>query len=203
MAESSREPSLLSDDPRGARDRVLDAAAQLFQERGFEGASMTLIARAARTTAPNLYTHFASKHALLREVLETMYQTFYNEMADCIAEGPPDEQLDSMVRSYVLMQLRDSGEERVFSYRVLIASLDDEAQRQTARVQREYLVLVRGILRRGVEDGLFVIDDVKMTAFVIISACEYVFTWYRSNGDLTPHDVADYYVAQVRRLVGR
>lgn len=55
---------------RGATsDRLLDAAEQLFAERGFEGASMRALARSARASLSSTNYHFGTKEALLEAVL--------------------------------------------------------------------------------------------------------------------------------------
>jgi AcrR family transcriptional regulator len=54
------------------RDRILDAAMQLFSEHGFRGTSVAAIERAAGLTpgAGGLYHHFRTKEAVLSEALE-------------------------------------------------------------------------------------------------------------------------------------
>jgi AcrR family transcriptional regulator len=47
------------------RTRVLDAAATLFQERGYEGASIAAIASGAGVAAETVYAGFGTKRALL------------------------------------------------------------------------------------------------------------------------------------------
>jgi AcrR family transcriptional regulator len=51
------------------RTRVLDAAAGLFQERGWEGASIAAIARSAGVSAETVYAGFGTKRALLGELV--------------------------------------------------------------------------------------------------------------------------------------
>jgi AcrR family transcriptional regulator len=51
-------------------ERILDAAEQLFAERGYEGASLREIARRAGIQQPGLYNHFDSKQQLYAAVLD-------------------------------------------------------------------------------------------------------------------------------------
>ena len=54
-----------------ARREVIErAAAELFAERGYDGASIDEIARRSGVTPPVLYDHFASKSDLYRRLLE-------------------------------------------------------------------------------------------------------------------------------------
>jgi AcrR family transcriptional regulator len=52
------------------RERILSAAAQVFAESGFTGASMPAIATRSGITAGAIYRHFASKAELLLEVVK-------------------------------------------------------------------------------------------------------------------------------------
>ena len=52
------------------RERVLDAAAELFQERGYEGTSVAAIAREARVSDETVYAGFGTKRALLGELVQ-------------------------------------------------------------------------------------------------------------------------------------
>lgn len=49
--------------------RIIQAALQLFSERGFESTSMDAIAQKARVSKPTLYNHWADKEALMLEVM--------------------------------------------------------------------------------------------------------------------------------------
>src|ERR1700677_1984946 len=49
--------------------RILDAARQVFLERGFEGASIDEIAEVARSGKPTIYARFRDKRALFAGVM--------------------------------------------------------------------------------------------------------------------------------------
>jgi|SRR5215472_10902572 len=51
--------------------RILDAARQVFLERGFDGASIDEIAEVARSGKPTIYARFRDKRALFTEVVTT------------------------------------------------------------------------------------------------------------------------------------
>ncbi len=51
------------------RGRVLEAAAKLFEERGYERASIAAIADEARVSQETVYAHFGNKRTLLGELV--------------------------------------------------------------------------------------------------------------------------------------
>jgi len=62
MAERRRDTSR-------KRESILDAAAQVFADEGYETTSMDRVADVARASKRTVYNHFPSKEALLRAVL--------------------------------------------------------------------------------------------------------------------------------------
>ena len=78
-----------------ARRRVIaDAAAELFAERGYRGASIDEIARRSGVTPPVLYEHFASKRELYRELLERHFAELREVWREHFAvEGPAEQRV--------------------------------------------------------------------------------------------------------------
>lgn len=76
MAGTERRRSRRRQQDRSAasRRRLVKAAASEFAARGFAGANVDRIARAARVNKAMIYYHFASKAALYREILRDMFE---------------------------------------------------------------------------------------------------------------------------------
>lgn len=82
----------------GTRERLLTAAAAEFAARGFAGASVDRIARAARVNKAMIYYHFTSKATLYREILRDMFAAVDSRVQATLASGIP---LDDKVRAFV------------------------------------------------------------------------------------------------------
>lgn len=67
---------------------ILDAAKRAFAEKGFDGASMQDIARAAGMSAGNFYRYFSSKNALVEAMVERDLAGVEQEFAAIL--GSPD-----------------------------------------------------------------------------------------------------------------
>ena len=74
------------------REVVADAAAELFAERGYRGASIEEIARRSGVTPPVVYEHFASKRDLYRELLERHFADLREVWYEHFAGDAPAEQ---------------------------------------------------------------------------------------------------------------
>ena len=69
------------------RAALLDAAARVFVERGFQGASVEVIAAEAGFTRGAFYSNFSTKEELFAELLQDRVYSIYRRMAEDAA-GP-------------------------------------------------------------------------------------------------------------------
>jgi AcrR family transcriptional regulator len=78
---------------RSKREAILDAALDLFAERGFHGTAVPLVAERARVGAGTLYRYFASKEALVNALYQREKGCFLSELVtDFPMDVPPREQ---------------------------------------------------------------------------------------------------------------
>ena len=61
-------------DPERTKRQVVDAAAKEFAQRGFDGATLSGIARRAKVSKQLLHHHFGSKEALFQEVHDKKFR---------------------------------------------------------------------------------------------------------------------------------
>lgn len=67
-------PTPISNKQADGRDRILDVAEALFQERGYTAVTMRDIAEAVGMRQASLYYHFPSKEELFVSVRERMFE---------------------------------------------------------------------------------------------------------------------------------
>ncbi len=134
------------------RDEILSTAAELFAARGFHGVSVADIGAACGISGPALYKHFASKDAVLAEMLVSISERLLEVGRERSASAAdPADAVRALVDWHVDFALRD---------RPLIVvqdrdweSLPDDAREQVRRLQREYVDLWADRLR-DVHSGL-------------------------------------------------
>ena len=86
-----------------SRDRLVKAAAAEFAARGFAGASIDRIARAARVNKAMIYYHFASKAALYREILRDMFEAVALRVTEAAQAGSdPDDKVRAFVEAIAI-----------------------------------------------------------------------------------------------------
>ena len=76
-------------DPRTARTvrRILDAAARMFGDEGYRGASMNAVAKAAGVSKSLLHYHFSSKEHLLLEAQRATFRQIHARFQDRFRRG--------------------------------------------------------------------------------------------------------------------
>jgi AcrR family transcriptional regulator len=88
-----------------SRERVLAAAMSAFAERGYEGASMSAIARDAGVTKSVIYDHFPSKADLHKALVEQQARALDTAVAVAV-EAKAGESADKRLRAGVDAYLR-------------------------------------------------------------------------------------------------
>jgi len=83
------------------RELILDAARQVFEAEGLDGASLRAIAAAAGYTPAALYFHFDSKEAIYAEVLRGSLARLGERVAAAVAEaGRPADRLRAAAMAF-------------------------------------------------------------------------------------------------------
>ncbi|MGV0807953.1 TetR/AcrR family transcriptional regulator [Mycolicibacterium setense] len=188
------------------RERVMQVALQLFLANGYAGTSLKAVADELGLSTPALYWYFPSKEDLYGSVIEQAMRDFLSYVRDAITDSDPVFKLSQLVRAHVTWQLQQSEVAQAFDLTMTIkgraAEIPESRLAPIRQMEHDYVDEVRSILREGVEQGVFAVDDYVTTAFAIITMCEYINTWYNPNGPLSVAAVANRYEGLVRKMVG-
>ena len=122
------------------REQILSTAAEMFAARGFHGVSVVELGAACGVTGPALYRHFASKDAMLAEMLVSISEELLEVGRERVAEsGSPREALRALVGWHIDFALDNKAlivvQDRDW------ASLPDDAREQVRSLQRRYVEL--------------------------------------------------------------
>lgn len=81
--------------------RILEAAAKVFIDKGYEGTNMTLIAEAAGIGRPALYYYYRTKDKIFGEIFGNLIKSFVPEILGIIQKDAPVEQrIEELVDAY-------------------------------------------------------------------------------------------------------
>jgi TetR/AcrR family transcriptional repressor of nem operon len=128
-------------------ERIVDAAAQLFRERGFDGVAVADLMKEVGLTHGGFYGHFSSKEELMAEAsVRALTQALerWSELAEHAHENP----LPALAEAYLSRAHRDDP-----GAGCLVAALGPEVSRQGPAVRRavtDYLRSACDLLARMV-----------------------------------------------------
>src|ERR1041385_1603419 len=112
------------------RERIVDAAAQLFRERGFEGIGVADLMKEAGLTHGGFYGHFSSKEDLMAKACTRTSARSRERWAKLAAEAPGNP-LAAIAGAYLTSKHRDNP-----GSGCLMAALAADASRQGPAVRR-------------------------------------------------------------------
>ena len=136
---------------------ILQAARDLFAERGFEKTTMADIAVQVGVVESALYRHYRSKQELLVETIRAFYEPIIEDLER--AERTVDQPLPR-VRCAVRRQLRVYAEDPKLCRLVLDAArrLEPQWAAEVAKLNRRYTAFVLRAVSDGVAGGAFRAD---------------------------------------------
>lgn len=83
------------------RDKILDAARELFVTEGYEGVSMRRVAEKIEYSPTAIYVHFADKNELFHELCREDFARLQEVMTSSAMPADPVERLRQIGRGYV------------------------------------------------------------------------------------------------------
>ena len=175
-----------------SRDDILEAAAQIFRQKGFHAASMQDIAQAVNLQKPSLYHHVTSKQEILLALLDQALDLLIAQMEEVMRQPlPAEEKLRQGIQVYLGTMLENSDLAAV----LLLEHRSLESQYQTRHIPRRdrFEGLWRQMVADGLEQGDFEQVDPTLTARALLGVMNWTITWYRPNGPLSADDLARQY----------
>lgn len=148
-AGPARDTALHADAARPSRrDQILQAAAQLFAERGARAVGVDDVGAAVGVTGPAIYRHFAGKDAMLAEMLLRISERLLAGGTERVAAAgaDPAAQLRALIAFQVEFALENPALITVHDRD--LGSLAESDAAQVRRLQRRYVEVWVAVLAR-------------------------------------------------------
>ena len=196
-AERRRRPGRRQGTMPQRRREILDAAAQVFYEKGYEAASTRDIAESVGLLKGSLYYYIESKEDFLFEIIKENH-----DGALVALERVRQTEGDALVRMAALIETHVDFFTSNFVASVIyfreFRSLSPERQATIRAEGDAYLGVVRELIEQGQLEGT--IDsqiDVRATSLGIIGMLNSLSLWFQQGGRLTPHNLAKQFASLV------
>ena len=164
------------------RAEIVNAAAEVFKQRGYQGTSLADIAEAVGTERASLYYYVSSKEELLDEVVTDVVKANL-VVAESIRDAPGP--APAKLRELVTRLMCSYAEHYPFLYVYLQENLAHVAlpRREWAsemrRVNRRWEDAVTAIVQQGVDEGtLRHLADARIVAYGVIGMVSWTNRWF-------------------------
>lgn len=179
------------------KEQILDVAAALFGERGFEAVSLADIAAAVGLSKTTLYHYFERKEQILGTLIVATIRQLNEFIAEQVpAQAPPEEKLLAFVEAQA-----EFFERHRTHFKVLLTqfgSLTDPVARDQAIEWRvQYENAIRRIIQEGVASGRFSGERPNSVVRAVLASLYWLVRWYRPDGQTPAREVAREYALLV------
>lgn len=168
---------------------MLEVAARLFYERGYDGTSMEELSKRLGLTKSAVYHHVSGKEELLRLIVDRALDGLF-AVADDVraADGPAVDRLECLVRGSVYVLA-----ERLPFVTVLLRVRGNSTVELAALARRrEFDRLVTDLVRQAEAEGDIRPDvDPATTARLLFGMVNSLIEWYRPSRGLDAGQLAD------------
>jgi len=174
------------------REDILEAAAQVFRQKGFHGASMKDIANAVSLQKASLYHHVSSKQEILFSILDSALELLLERISSITTQDiSPDKKLQSMMREYlhILVENQDLAAVLLFEHR----SLERKQHARHVPNRDKFELLWKDVIADGVKGRIFKCEDPALATRALLGIMNWTMTWYSLDGPLTIDQIADQY----------
>ena len=172
------------------RDQILDAAAQIFSQKGFHAASMADIAEAVNLQKASLYHHVSSKQEILLAILDRALDLLIERLSAVqSAQMPPEEKLRQVMKTYLetLAEHQDLAAVLLLEHR----SLEPEFREVHIPRRDRFERIWKELIQEGQESGVFSCADPGLAARALLGVMNWTITWYRADGPLSAVEIVD------------
>ncbi len=177
--------------PRFGRrmDEILRHAADVFCEKGYEGASMRELSRATKMSLAGLYYYFESKEKLLYLLQRHTFLTIREQLRDRL-EGveDPQQRLRVFIHNHLEYFLANRKAMKVLSHEsdALTGAYRDELRAIKRDYFRTCVDLVQAVMTGGRGAGVQSSrPEARIAALSLFGMMNWIYTWYnpRLDGD--------------------
>jgi len=175
-------PSPASEDSKNRHRHILETAARVICEKGYEGAGVQDIAEACGLTKAGLYHHIRSKEHLLLEIMNYGMDVFEEQvLSQVIPIVDPVERLQTCMDKNI--QLVTHG----WSKEVTIilhehATLTGEAAAQINARKKRYVRFLEDSFAEAIRAGRIRPVNAKVAAFAFLGMVLWIYKWFRPEG---------------------
>ncbi len=174
------------------RQRILDAAAYVFQSKGYALARLSDIAKRAKTQTGSIYYYFASREAIVAEVLRVANERtsafVLGHIAALPAGAPVRDRIEAAIHGHFAIVL--SGDHYASAHMRIFDQTPKKVREHFLRVLDENAEIWRDLFAEARAAGVIRKDvDLSVMRLLLLGMMNWSIEWYKP-GKLTVEQIA-------------
>jgi AcrR family transcriptional regulator len=151
------------------KEAIVNVARHIFSKFGFKKTTMDEIAVASRKGKSSIYYYFASKEEIFQAVVEKEALILKQELINAINEADSPAQ---KLKAHVLVRMRSMEKLANFYSAIKDDYLShlDFVEKIRKKYDQEEIQMMENILKEGVQNNIFEINDTALAAIAIVTA---------------------------------
>jgi AcrR family transcriptional regulator len=160
---------------------ILSHATQVFDEKGYEGASMRDLSRATGMSLAGLYYYFDSKEKLLYLIQKHTFGTIVERLRERLkASTDPEERIRICILNHLEYFLANQQGMKVLSHEDEV--LKNHYGAEIAAIKREYYRICIDLLDDLKKDGGPQFSS-RTAVLSLFGMMNWIYTWYKPRAD--------------------
>ena len=166
------------------KSEILDAALELFVEKGYHETTILDIANAAELTKGGVYHYLKSKD----EILYLLHDRFIDEglrrLKKIESEPlPPKEKFLKLLKAHLNI-IHEYKDDITFFFKEF-DKLPKDKYEIVKKKRDEYENIFVKVLEEGRVQGVFYVENSRIAIFYILGSSNFMYQWYDPNGELS------------------
>ena len=179
-----------SRDPTDRHRAILETAARLICEKGYEGASIQDIAEATGLTKAGLYHYIQSKEHLLLDIQNYGMDVFEEQVLNQVVAIPdPLARLRACMDKNILLVTHGWSKEITIILHEH-ATLTGEARAQINARKRRYVKFLESSFAEAVRARKIRPVNPKVAAFSFLGMVLWIYKWFRPDGAISAEELS-------------
>lgn len=163
---------------------IREAGLDLIYKHGYEAMSLRSLAAAVGIQVGSLYNHISNKQDLLFDLLKTHMRTLLDHLHEALDPvAGAENRLREFVKFHIAYHLRCRREVHISYYE--LRSLSPEHYQAIVGMRREYEAYLISIIRDGMAERCFSVDNAPAVSYGIIALLTGVLGWFDPDGRMT------------------
>ena len=181
------------------KSEILQIATKLFAERGYHATNLDDVAKKFGVTRAAIYYYYGSKSKIICEISNMCIKRMQQVIDMSKSDLSPLEKLKKFIEFHVNLSAQYKNEAQVFFSQA--SAFPKRTRNVIRRYEKEEEAALQRILKEGVEQGYFTVDDYRMTSFAILGICNWCHQWYKPTGELTVKQISEHFETLIERAL--